>query len=87
MDVVLPVRSYFQNVPHSIESVTTDQSIAAFLQLEPTFGGIGTSDVYNPWDRVDLFGRARIFEQLDPAGTCRLDQNLELTSKVSTVHQ
>ena len=58
VDVVLPVQSFFQNVPHSVEVVSSDQSVAAFLQLEPTFVGVGTSD--SPWDSADFFGRAEI---------------------------
>ena len=49
-----------------MNSVSSDDSIAAFLRLEPTFVGIGTSDVYSPWDSVDFFGRVGILEQLDP---------------------
>ena len=45
VDVLLPVQCYFHNVPNRIESVITDQSIAAFQQLEPTFVGIGKTDV------------------------------------------
>ena len=37
-DAVLPVQSYFHNVLYGMESVTTDQSVSSFLQLEPTFG-------------------------------------------------
>ena len=66
VDVVLPVQSYFHNVTNGMDSVSSDDSIAAFLRLEPTFVGIGTSDVYSPWDSVDSFGRVRILKQLDP---------------------
>ena len=69
VDVVLPAQSYFRYVPNSIESVNSDQSVAAFLRLEPTFVGVGTSEVYSPWDSVRFFGRAGILEQLGPNGT------------------
>ena len=64
IDVILPVQSYFANVPHSIEGVTTDQSVADFLRLEPDFIDGGMSDTYCPWDSVDFFGRSKILEQL-----------------------
>ena len=82
VDVVLPVQSYFRNVPNSIESVNSDQSVAVFLRLEPTFVGVGTSDVYSLWDSVDFFGRVGILEQLDPSSTCRRSQKLDPDSKV-----
>ena len=64
IDVILPVQSYFANVPHSIEAVTTDQSVSDFLRLEPDFIDGGMSDTYCPWDSVDFFGRSKILEQL-----------------------
>ena len=64
LDVSLPVKSYYSNVPYGIEAVTTDQSVSAFLRLEPDFGGVGLSDTYCPWDSVDFFGRSEILEQL-----------------------
>ena len=63
-DVILPVQSYFANVPHSIDAVTTDQSVADFLGLEPDFVDGVLSDNYCPWDSVDFFGRSKILEQL-----------------------
>ena len=66
VDVLLPVQSYFRNVSHSVDSVeavTTEQSIASYLQLEPKFGGNGLSDVNDPWLSVDFFlffGRTNI---------------------------
>ena len=83
VDVVLPVQSYFRNVPNGIESVNSDQSVAAFLRLEHTFVGVGTSDVYSPWESVNFFDRASVLEQLDPNGTCRRGQNLDPVSKSS----
>ena len=56
VDVVLSVQFYFRNVPNGIESVISDQSIAAFLRLEPSFFGVRTSDVFSPWDNVDFLG-------------------------------
>ena len=50
--------------------MTNDKSIAAFLQLEPNFGGRGLSDLYCPWESVDFCGRAKFLEQLDPSKTC-----------------
>ena len=83
VDVVLPVQSYFQNVPYSVEVVSSDQSVAAFLQLELTFVGVGTSDIYSPWDSADFFGRGEILERLDPNGTYQRSQNLDPASKNS----
>ena len=85
VDVVLPGQSYFQNVPYSVEAVTFDQSVAAFLRLEPTFVGVGTSDIYSPWDSVDFFGRAEILERLDPDGTCQRSRNLDPATKNANV--
>ena len=64
-----------------MESVSSDDSIAAFLRLEPTFVGVGTSDVYSLWDSVDFFGRAGILEQLDPSRAYSSTQELASTSK------
>ena len=85
VDVVLPVQFYFQNVPYSVEAVSSDQSVAAFLRLEPTFVGVGTSDVYSPWDSVDFFGRAEILERMDPDGTCQRSRNLDPATKNANV--
>ena len=68
-----------------MDSVSSDDSIAAFLRLEPTFVGVGTSDVYSPWDSVDFFGRAGILEQLDPGRACSGSQALVSTSKPAVV--
>ena len=64
IDVILPVQSYFANVPHSIDAVTTDQSVSDFLRLELDFADGGLSDTYCPWDSIDFFGRSKILEQL-----------------------
>ena len=48
IDTVLPVQSYFYNVHHGVEAVTTDQSVSSIFQLEPTFGGSGLTDTYCP---------------------------------------
>ena len=81
--MVLPVQSFFQNVPYSVEVVSSDQSVAAFLQLEPTFVGVGTSGIYSPWDSADFFGRAEILKRLDPNGTSQRSQNLDPAFKNS----
>ena len=39
VDVILPVQWYFSNVPHAIETLTADQSVSAFLRLEPELEG------------------------------------------------
>ena len=75
--------AHFRNVHNGIESVNSDQSVAAFLRLEPTFVGVGTSDVYNPRESVYFFDRAGILEQLDHNGTCRRSQNVDHVSKSS----
>ena len=67
-----------------MESVSSDYSIAAFLRLEPTFIGVGTSDVYSPWDSVDFFG-ALILEQLDPSRAYSGPQDSASTSKPAVV--
>ena len=85
VDVVLPVQSYFKNVTNGMESVSSDDSIAAFLRLEPTFVGVVTSDVYSPWDSVDFFGRTGILEQLDPSRAYSGTQDLASTSKPAVV--
>ena len=85
VDVVLPVQSYFHNVTNGMDSVSSDDSIAAFLRLEPIFVGIETSDVYSPWDSVDFFGRVGILEQLDPGRAYSGSQALVSTSKPAVV--
>ena len=61
VDVILPVQSYFRNVPRGVETVTSEQSISKFLLLEPDFGTQGLSDVYCPWLSVDYFGRTNFW--------------------------
>ena len=68
-----------------MDSVGSYDSIAAFLRLEPTFVGVGTSDVYSPWDSVDFFGRSGILEQLDPGRAYSGSQALVSTSKPAVV--
>ena len=82
---MLPVQSYFQSVTNGMESVSSDDSIAAFLRLEPTFVGVGTSDVYSPRDNVDFFGHAGILEHLDPSRAYSGSQDLASTSKPAVV--
>ena len=65
--VILSVQSYYRNVPHGIEAMTSDKSIAAFLQLEPNFGGSGLSDVYCPWKVLISFGVLNFWRKLIPA--------------------
>ena len=84
VDVILPVESYFRNIPHGVEAMTSDQSIAAFLQLKPNFDGSGLSDVYCPWESVDYFRRAKFLEQLDPNSTCRRVQESDAVVGSST---
>ena len=38
VDVILPVQSYLLSVLHGVEAVTTDQSVATFLRMQPIFG-------------------------------------------------
>ena len=85
VDVVLPVQSYFHNVTNGFNSVSSDDSISAFLRLEPTFVVVGTSDVYSPWDSADFFGRVEILEQLDPGRAYSGSQALVSTSKPAAV--
>ena len=69
IDVILPVQSYLCNVPHAVEATTSDQSVAAFLRLEPEFGSRGLSDAYCPWPDVDFFGCKRIMDLLNSLST------------------
>ena len=69
IDVILPVQSCFCNVPHAVEATTSDQSVAAFLRLEPEFGSRGLSDAYFPWPDVDFFGSKRIMDLLNSLST------------------
>ena len=62
LDVILPVQSYFYNISHRVEAVTTEQSVAEFLQLDTNFGGSVMSDMYFPWGSVDVFGRNKVLE-------------------------
>ena len=84
VDVILPVQSYFRNVPRGVETVTSEQSIAKFLLLEPDFGTQGLSDVYCPWLSVDYFGRTKLLEQLDPKGSFQPAPPLDLESESSS---
>ena len=69
IDVILPVQAYFSNVSYGIEAVTTDQSVSAFLRLEPDFSGVGLSDTYCLWDSVDSFGCSKILGRLNSRGS------------------
>ena len=53
--------------------MTREESVTKFLTLEPTFGSTALSDVYCPWLSVDFFGKAKIFEGLDPTKSCQRD--------------
>ena len=81
VDVILPVQSYFRNVPRGVETVTSEQSISKFLLLEPDFRTQGLSDVYCPWLSVDYFGRTKLLEQLDPKGSFQPAPPLDLESE------
>ena len=65
-EIVLPVQSYFSNVAGSIETVTSDYSIADFLEMEFTFGRTALSDTYDPWSGLDNFEKTDIMSKLDP---------------------
>ena len=84
VDVILPVQSYFRNVPRGVETVTSEQSISKFLLLDPDFGRQGLSDVYCPWLSVDYFGRTKLLEQLDPKGSFQSAPPVDLESESSS---
>ena len=67
VDVVIPVQSYFSSVEDSISTITTDASIAEFLDLESTFGRTALIDTYDPWLGLDKFGRSDFLSKLDPS--------------------
>ena len=67
VDVVLPVQSYIWNVVSSFDTVTTDTSIAEYLELETTFGRGALSDTYDPWLGLDSFGGSEVLSKLDPS--------------------
>ena len=66
VDTILPVQSFFMNVGHSIDILTSSSSISEFLAFEPTFGGTAFSDTYGPWDGLDYFNRSQILSVLKP---------------------
>ena len=66
IDIILPVQSFFLNVGHSIDILTTASSISEFLAFEPTFGGSAFSDTYDPWEGLNYFDRSSILSALQP---------------------
>ena len=86
IDLIQPVQSYFTNVARGEEVMTREESVTKFLALEPTFGSTALSDVYCPWLSVDFFGRAKIFEGLDPTKSCpRAAQSSSKTQRVESI--
>ena len=65
IDVILPVQSYFKNIPYCVEAVTTDDLVAKFLRYESVYGELGVSDTYCPWAEVDRYGRGQMLKALD----------------------
>ena len=66
IDIILPVQSFFINVGHSIDILTTVSSISEFLAFEPTFGDSAFSDTYDPWEGMNYFDRSSILSALKP---------------------
>ena len=66
IDIILPVQSFFINVGHSIDILTTASSISEFLAFESTFGGSAFSDTYDPWEGLNYFDRSSILSPLKP---------------------
>ena len=86
IDLIQPVQSYFTNVARGVEVMTREESVTKFLALEPTFGSTALSDVYCPLLSVDFFGKARIFEGLDPTKSCQRDaQSSSKTRRVESI--
>ena len=82
VDLIQPVQSYLSHVADSFDILNTDDAAAHFFALETTFGGNGLADTYVPWLRVDLFGRASILSELDPAGQYSQGPKLDELSRI-----
>ena len=87
IDMVLPVQSYFSNVAGSIEAVTSESSIADFLEMEPTFGRTVLSDVYDQWSGLDNSGKADIISKLDPEDKFQNKVSKASASRTAEVQQ
>ena len=57
IDVVLPAQSYLSGVPDSVTLRVNDANLARFSLLSASFGRTAFSAGYDPWERVDDFGR------------------------------
>ena len=81
VDTILSVQSFFMNVGHSIDILTSSSSISEFLAFEPTFGGTAFSDTYGPWDGLDYFNRSQILSVLKPKGDVQKSDSRRLRFK------
>ena len=68
-DVVAPIQSYLKNAVRGLDALTSDASIARFLELEMTFGNAGLSSTYCPWDGINHFDRVGIQECINSQST------------------
>ena len=68
-DVVAPIQSYLKNAVRGLDALTSDASIARFLELEMTFGNAGLSSTYCPWDGINHFDRVGIQDCINSQST------------------
>ena len=87
IDLIQPVQSYFTNVARGVEVMTREESVTKLLTLEPNFGSTALKDVYCPWVSVDFFGKAKIFEELDPTKSCQRDAQSSSKARLEEVNQ
>ena len=63
-DVIVSVQSFLANLPQSVPVCTSDKALEEFSRLCVDFGEAGLDNGYDPWNNVDLFGRAKIHKKL-----------------------
>ena len=67
IDLILPVQSYFENVPYNVEAITTDDLVAKFLRYESVYSELGSSDTYCPWSEVNRYDQSQMLKTLGGA--------------------
>ena len=60
IDVILPVQSFFSNLPQAVPICTSDNALDKFSTLSLDFGETGLDLSYDPWRSVHYFGRSEI---------------------------
>ena len=63
-DVILPEPNFFANVPNSVPYFSDDQFEDQFTLLASDHGGSVFAADYDPWVRVDNFGRSSLYKVL-----------------------